>query len=268
MKQYFLSSNFTWPDKLNKFKDLIYCPLDLPAPPIVDLAKFFQWALIHGRQHSRDKYEIKPGLIARSPESQTREAVGYTTWYYCWAKHYTDQNHWIGDFDIKFPELVEYSKLFPFDVVSSMSFIIQQQNTPSFLHVDPDEHLGMRYYLFNNVGNKLYFHKTLTKLDTKIDQWDMENGKLKKRDWPKIVDTNNKIYANIPELRIPWCVTSLRAVHGVDPMTEVVGSKITGFVYGAGPFTDPSRESQYNFDKLHDLLERSVEKYHQYAIWF
>ena len=255
----------SWPPYLDEFKDIIWSPLDLPIVPNIDIGKFLHWGFTESEKYDTDII-TNSGNELKSLKKQAIEALVFSPWRYFWAKHYKSPSEWIGGFDKLFPELVNYCNLYPFDSLSAVLFIVQFPGAKTFIHTDPDEMLGMRFYLHNNTSAGLYFHKRKEYSHCGIPQWDIVNDKLKERDWNNEVDLSHKLYVKLPSKNIPWCITSTKAVHSLDVITELHEMKITCTLYGKPTYIEGNGSSQFNFIKLHDLLYRSVEKYKDYII--
>ena len=264
-----LSGLFTdWDSRFDKFRDLIYCPLDMPEPPQIDLIKLVDWAnALDDKNANQAKLTLdengKP--IAESAEGVIRRRLGYYPWRSVWPKRSRDivphNNGWNADFEEQFPELVEYAKLFPYKELHAINLLIQLEGTPVFLHVDPDDYFGMRFYLTNTDNSLLYFYKTQIKQDVRPV---LVTKDINSEEVQRTVDTSNKIYTKHPSDRHAWMLTSVRAMHGIDTMNSGIGTKITAIVMGRSV----NGECKYDPDKLYNLLERSVDKYAEYCIWY
>jgi hypothetical protein len=264
-----LAGLFTdWDKRFDKFRDLIYAPLDLPAPPTVDIEELKQWAYAlddSNVNQAKITYNANGIAIAESAEGVIRRRLGYYPWKSVWPKRSKDivptNNGWNQAFVEKFPQLVEYAKLFPYLELHAMNLLIQLEGTPVFLHVDPDDYFGMRFYISNTDNSLLYFYKTREKNDYRplVASKDINSIEVN-----KVVDTSNKLYSKHPTEQHAWTLTSVRAMHGIDTMNDGVGTKITALVMGRSE----NGKCKYDQDKLYDLLTRSVDKYADYCIWY
>lgn len=237
-------------------EDLIFIPLDLPPPPSIDLDKFHDW---HREQLPYNKEHNYVAARSNGKESYPW-AVSWATWY----TTYQSDNPWICDFDKKFPELVEYLSLFPVKQYKSIVFLEQQESREVYLHTDgsqstgtaPGDWFGLRFYLHNTLGEKLYFVRTKEKYTSRkstfagnneyVDLWPLSDGK--------------KEYARFPEKRCAWMLNNIRAFHGVDvnDVPDPAGSsRITAVLSGI-----------YDREKLKPLISNSLKKYSDYAIWY
>lgn len=256
-----------WPKRFDLFRDLIYVPLDLPDPPAIDLELFVDWA-----KHA-------PSLIGKIRCPETNEAIvhfekkgaeawGEFPWIQVSAFHHGYSDKWIADFDKTFPEVVEYVNLFPYNIFSGLTIIIQKQFRSVPLHTDPDDWLGMRFYLKNEVKKDiLYFAPAVARQNTRIPpyNYDYDTKKWVKNDLKNLVHEEHKMYAKHPKSLHPWCLSSIRAAHGLDRIENRNYDRITALVHA---HKGTSFETAWNQDKLYDLLQRSLAKYHDYAIWW
>lgn len=230
--------------QIDQFRNLLFCPLDLPAPPEVDYHKFQEW---HLEQIDYNKKYNKTAQLADG-----KQEYPWNVSWAVWWNTYDKANPWICDFDKKFPELVEYLSLFPFVTPKSISFLEQKGSREVYLHSDPDYWWGMRFYLFNTLGEKLYFVKPKEQVNERIPT--MVDGKYNDL-WEKTDGV--KHYASFPSACCPWMLNSVRAFHGVDENVGDTGSRITAVMIGS-----------YDYKKLYKLLKDSSEKYQSHAIWY
>ena len=231
-------------ENMEPFKNLLFCPLDLPEPPVVEYDKFLEW---HTEQL---EYNKKYNTVAKL--SDGKQEYPWNVSWARWWNTYQNPNPWICGFEKYFPELVEYFDLFPFTVAKSISFLDQKESKDVYLHTDPDQWWGMRFYLFNSLGEKLYFAKPKELLNERVST--MVDGKYNDL-WERTDGV--KHYASFPSPRSPWMLNSVRAFHGVDKNTEFNGARVAVVMIGA-----------YDYNKLYDLLDRSTKKYGEYAIWY
>jgi len=255
-----------WPKKFDEFKGLIYIPLDLPEPPEVDMDLFIDWVCLKS-----------PKIIGKINSPETGEKImhfeekgikgwGYYPWVQVSALHHGYSNTWIAEFDKLFPDVVDYIHLFPYNILSGVTILLQKSAVSAPLHLDSDDWLGMRFYLHNEVEKDvLYFHPRRTKEDTRIPNFIIENDNVYTQNWKKYFDVEKKIYTKHPVQRHAWTLTSTRAVHGIDAFEYEKYSRATFLVHAHRPSLN---HNAWNSDKLYDLLVRSIEKYSDYAIWW
>jgi hypothetical protein len=224
------------------YKDLLFCPLDLPTPPVIDYSKFKVW---YNEQLDFNKKHNVTALVADGKQEYPWE-VSWALWW----NTYDKPNPWICNFEKTFPELVEYFKLYPFKQFKSISFLDQKESRDVYLHTDPDNRWGMRFYLFNGLGEKLYFVKSKERLTTRLRT--MVDNKYTDL-WEH--SQKEKLYAKFPEKRCAWMLNSLDAFHGIEKNPNPMGNRVTCVLNG-----------DYDYKKLFELLERSVKKYKQYSI--
>lgn len=224
--------------------DLLFCPLDLPQPPEIDYDKFCEW---RAEQAEFNKKHNFTAALANGKDTYPWD-VAWALWW----NTYDKPNPWICGFEEYFPELVEYIKLYPFVRPKSISFLDQKESRDVYLHTDPDMRWGMRFYLFNNLGEKLYFVRSKQQLDSRITT--MKDGVYQDL-WEH--SQKEKLYAHFPSNRCAWMLNSFRAFHGIDKNPAPSGNRVTCVLIG-----------DYNYPALFDLMQRSAEKYKEQAIWW
>ena len=230
--------------KTDYYKKLLFCPLDLPTPPDVYYNKFNEW---HLEQLEYNKKHNKTAAVADGKQEYPWQ-VSWALWW----NTYDKPNPWICDFDKKFPELVEYIKQYPFTQAKSISFLNQKESRDVYLHTDPDNRWGMRFYLKNGLGEKLYFVKSLEQRKERLKT--MQDGKYNDL-WEN--SQKEKLYAKFPTQRCAWMLNSMDAFHGVEKNPKPAGNRISCVLIG-----------DYDFEKLFKLFDRSIEKYKEYAIFY
>jgi hypothetical protein len=254
-----------WPEKFDRFRDLIYIPLDLPPPPTIDIKKFINWVSECPNINNIIKCPNTGEKIFHF-EEKGKQAWGYFPWIQVNAFHHGYSDNWIADFDKVFPEVVNYINLFPFNSLSGVTILAQKKSDVVPLHQDPDDWLGMRFYLKNEIKHDaLYFTPTLKRFNRRIGTYKFDGEKVYKQDWQKYLDIKTKLYAKHPMSEHAWCLSSIRAAHGLDPIYSDEFSRITVLVQSHKNKDDMSA---WNQDKLYDLLDRSLKKYSDYAIWW
>ena len=228
----------------DELKDLLFCPLDLPTPPEIDYGDFCDW-----REEQRE-FNEKHNFTARLADGKADypRHVAWALWWNTWDK----PNPWIAGFEKRFPELVEYFSLYPFKNAKSISFLDQKESRDVYLHTDPDARWGMRFYLFNGLGEKLYFTRSSHRLNERLTT--MKDGVYRDL-WEH--SQKEKLYASFPQERCAWMLNSYRAFHGIERNPEPAGNRVTCVLIG-----------EYDYAKLFDLLNRSADKYKEQAIWW
>ena len=258
--------NDALPPKFDKFSDLIYCPLDLPEPPIIDLDELLEWSKNISPDHPNQSQSIllPDGKTIQTPEAATRRTLGYYPWLSIWMKRsnqFVPQNNgWMQEFIDKYPDLYNYVLQFPLKETSAVNLMWQYEDTPVMIHTDPEHWFGMRLYLNNTPDAPLFFLKAKERNNHRIEYiaTDINDPKLAEH-----VDIN-KHYVKYYKPSFPWILNNFRALHGVDKSNNPLGKRAVIVIHGKFQ----NNESPLDFDKLYDLLERSVEKYKDYCIWY
>jgi len=226
---------------LERYRDLVFSPLDLPPPPAVDVARLVSW-MTWARAEGR-----KRGLVnaERRYESETGRQYPWLVANIA-LEHPTNAE---DSFAREFPEIGRYAAKFPVDRPGWLVLLAQRGGTDVFLHTDSDGYWGFRFYLANKSHEGLHFHlsrRPSAELPRRAD------------DWSSYVDLSAKRYARWPAGNRPFCLNSVRAAHAVDRNTCELGERIACLVF-PGEALDGK--------KLLRLLERSTAKYREYQIW-
>lgn len=258
-------SSVSLPEKFERFKDLLYVPLDLPDVPEIDMDELLTWSMNVSPDHpnQRGSIELPDGKTILTPEQATRNRFGYYPWQSIWMKRSSEfvpeNNGWMLDFIEKFPALAEYVNNYPLKEISAVNLMWQKQDNSVMIHSDPEHWFGMRLYLANQETSPLYFMQTHKPLNERIDfvTTDINDEKLK-----QIADTNKR-YIKYLKPAHPWIINNVRAFHGVEPSSDALGTRAVIVIHGK--FVNG--ESPLDFDKLYDLLNRSVAKYPDYCVW-
>jgi len=232
----------------SQIDDLLFTPLDLPPPPEIDLKLFNEW------HYEQLEFNKKHNPMDRL--SNGKDPYPWKVSWAVWWNTYKLDDPWICDFDKKFPELVDYLNLFPIKQFKSISFLDQKESREVYLHGDRDDWFGLRFYLHNTLGEKLYLVRTKEKGHKRQNLYDEYNKFVDL--WP--YTDGKKEYPKFPEKRCAFMLNSVRSLHGVDyndaPLVEG-SSRITAVVQG-----------EYDYVRLHKLVKQSVEKYKDYTIWY
>lgn len=228
-------------ERLGRFTDLIFCPLDLPAPPQVPRQALVDWV-----GHAR----------ARSKTDEERHFAGASSDTYPWSSAYAaEYGKWCDGFDSRFPQVAAYLDLFPTASWTRVSVLIQEPQHDVWLHTDPDPVIGWRIYLGHG-GARVFFCPTLERHRKRLTTWTEEG----RRDWSRWVRTDRKLYARLPAGSCSWAMNVYRAAHGVETHRGRAGERVTLVI---NPDID-----KLDIDAYLALLERSVTKYADYAIWY
>jgi hypothetical protein len=266
------NANPTWHSEFSEYHKLIYTPLDLPEPPTIDWDKFIAWTeKCRELDEEREKKNLKAaGGGVYNPASKTGKAVKDFAEYPWYPAHAIDPSteEWNAGFDKEFPELVNYIQLFPFKKFKSINFIKQKSGVPAFLHTDPDDWLGFRFYIKNTVKrNILYFRKIKEEYanGNRYQTYEYKESMTTYRDWDKYCQVE-KIYPEQSEgSNHAWALTSAWAAHGIDPITQDE-DRITCLMLGSQKFNDGTYG--YKTNETLDLLKRSSDKYKDRQIWY
>jgi hypothetical protein len=273
------STFFKYPPELEKFRKLIWCPLDFPEPPEVDEAKLFEWIQL---RHDRDIGSLSgsvsgaTGPIALDDERLKRTASYSGKGMYPWRLIHAmrsdfEDNGWEfwPEFRDMLPELAEYIESLPVNEFYTISFLNQKPGVDVGLHTDPDIFFGLRFYLVNKSKAKIFFQKAKEPTDGRLlnireetviggkDPEPLINTQVVNYEWNDICQPE-KIVANNPTDRFAFHLTGTHAAHGVEMVPEDDDtSRVTAFM------VCKVKPKEYA-----ELLERSVEKYKDYAIWW
>lgn len=259
-------SSIDLPPKLERFKSLLYCPLDLAPMPEIDLQELLDWSMSVSSDHPNQRGSIKlpSGQTVLTPEQATKNKYGFYPWQSIWMKRSADfvpeNNGWMMDFVEKFPAIVEYIKQFPLKEISAVNLMWQKEGQPVMIHSDPEHWFGMRMYLANTPNSLLYFMKTHAPINERVDYvtFDKEDAKLQ-----EIVNTE-KHFIKYLQPAHPWIINNVRAFHGVENYPNALGTRAVLVIHGK--FVNG--ESPLDFDKLYDILVRSVAKYPEHCVWY
>ena len=255
-----------WPKKFDQFRDLIYIPLDLPEPPKVDIDLFTDWAFTKAPKLVGNINHPETGQKIMHFEERGMKGWGFYPWIQVSAFHHGYSNSWISEFDKIFPDVVEYIHLFPYNILSGVTILLQKSNVAAPLHTDADDWLGMRFYLHNEVKeDALYFCPRKTNENNRIATYIVDSENVYPQEWEKYLDLDKKIYSSHPCQRHAWALTSTRAAHGIEAFEYDRCARVTFLVHSHRPSVN---HNAWNHDKLYDLLTRSLDKYPDYAIWW
>jgi hypothetical protein len=228
-------------ERLGRFTDLIYCPLDLPTPPAVPRSDLLDWvARARGASKTREERLSDHAASAAYP----------------WNSAYAARSgRWLEEFDTRFPQLVAYLGLFPTADWSCVNVLVQEPQAEVWLHTDPDPVLGWRVYLGHG-GARVYFHPMRERRRERLATWTAQG----RRDWSRFVDTSRRLYATVPADSCAWTLNACRAAHGVEAHGGAAGERTTLLLV--------PEVGAIDLDRYLALLERSVAKYSEHAIWY
>lgn len=223
-----------------KFDDLIFTPLDLPQPPKIDAEQFVEWM---------KSDERKTGLF---PKERYERLTGRK---YPWLLRAVTSD--LSPLQAAYPEILEYAETYPFKTVKAVIFLAQDGYQPIFPHSDSDGLVGMRFYLENRHVEGLHFYKGLAPYDSFNSAQFDENGNPIPVQFEKYFDMEKAIYARFPEDSRSFMLNSARAIHGIDANTCKLGDRIAVLVQG-----------ELDSKRFETLMNKSLERFKDYAIWF
>src|SRR5712672_2447048 len=135
---------------LDDYKDLVFTPLDLPAPPRVDTDRFIAWM----EWVREEGIKRKLSLFG----SRYEELSGKPYPWLLAPLSYVKRTHVEDSFERDWPEVRSYMDLFPITGVMSAVFLAQNALADIHLQTDSDGFWGYRFYLVNNSVEGLHFH--------------------------------------------------------------------------------------------------------------
>jgi hypothetical protein len=233
-----------WPLKLaqnlGRYDDLIFCPLDLPPPPEVDTGEFVDWML-------------RAGSANMAPKRVYEKLTGHE---YPWAVAFPDGGSYKAMKD-EFPQVTEYLASFPFDEIEHTVILAQRGCQHVFTHTDRDWLRGMRVYLKSKNKEGLHFFRGREKYDEFDMYKTLPDGTVQMIDWNESHHMDEPIYAEFPEGCQTFMLNSGRASHAIDTNTCELGERVAILVRG-----------KYNEERFNELMERSLAKYGDKAIWY
>jgi len=245
-----------FPPEFEPYKNLIYVPLDLETP-VVDEDEFLKW---FESAHLKDKQSAgnESDGIQLSGESSkgllpAQNNKNIYPWNIVYLHRHLKKTDNYESCLTQFPAIRNYLEQLPFDSKASISILRQHPGVDVGIHSDYDLWFGIRFYLINSSSARIFFQKAKNPTSTRLTAFD-DNGK--RIPWDNLVETE-KIYAQYPTPKCSFHLTCTHAVHGVEAVPEDINcARITFFFTG-----------KLNPVKYAELLERSLEKYGEYAIW-
>jgi hypothetical protein len=246
---------------LEPFKNLIYIKLDLPDVPNFDQELFKDWC--------RDNYRevVKPLKDRAGSErfpSKSKINPGYpwkTAWIYGIKNN--DNPPWYYNFDTVFPDLVRYIEHYPIDQledIGAAQILMQKILSEVGPHTDPDPWFGIRTYLSDEKKDeraKLYFCPSYNDLEEHIPFWKQTETGFEPNKMSDFFDVDNKKIVQENYGKFSCMFNSVRAAHGVEKHMGATGERALLLV----------AFKRLNSKKLKDLLERSIARYPNTAIW-
>lgn len=245
-----------FPIEFEPYRNLIYVPLDLETP-IVDEKEFLEWFNLTYLKDGETSRNESDGVQLSSEASKSLMPSQNNKNIYPWHIVYLHRHRLKTDnYDeclSQFPAIKEYIDRLPFETNSSISILKQHPGVNVGIHTDFDLWFGIRFYLINKSNARIFFQTAKNPTEQRISTFD-KNGK--RIPWDQLVN-DEKIYARYPYPTCSFHLTSTHAAHGVEAVPENDDcSRITFFFTG-----------RLNIVKYKELLDRSLAKYGDYAIW-
>ena len=273
------SKHYQYPPELDKFRKLIFCPLDFPEPPEVDEEQLFKWIRMRADKDAgklAGSVSGATGPIDLESKDLKRTASYSGKGTYPWRLIHAMRSdfgnygweHW-PEFRDMLPELAQYIESFPVQDFFTISFLNQKPGIDVGLHTDPDIFFGLRFYLVNKSKARIFFQKAKEPTTDRLlnireevtiggkDSEPVIKEEVVNYEWNDICDSE-KIIAKNPTNRYAFHLTGTHAAHGVEQVPEDDDtSRVTAFMV-----------CRVKPKEYAELLERSVEKYKDYAVWW
>lgn len=255
------SKFFKFPVSLEKYKHLIYCPLDIPDPPTIDERKIFEYIeerINIDRETENNSVGGALGSINLKSELAKSLSSNSSTGDYPWNLVHLMRadlkNMQWKEFENCFPSLAEYFLSLPFKEHFTISLLNQKSNQDVGMHTDPDLWFGIRFYLVNKSDAKIFFRKAKNPTYSRLLNILDNDGKIRKIDWDDILERDT-VFAEYPRKKFCFHLTSTHAAHGVEQVPNDI-SRLTGFVSGV-----------IDEERYLSILKSSIKKYGRFAIW-
>ena len=246
----------TFPPEFETYKNLIYVPLDLETP-VVDEEEFLKWLeSAHAKDRASEGNE-SDGVQLSSESSKgllpAQNNKNIYPWNIVYLHRHLRKTHNYESCLEQFPSIKKYLDDLPFDSKASISILRQHPGVDVGIHTDYDLWFGIRFYLINSSNARIFFQKAKTPNTTRLTAFTDDGKRIP---WDDIIQPE-KVYARYPSPKCSFHLTCTHAVHGVESVPEDQScSRITFFFTG-----------KLNPAKYVELLERSLKKYGDYAIW-
>lgn len=223
-----------------RFDDLIFCPLDLSPPPEIDVKEFIEWM------------RSDPLRTGEYPKAHYERVTGNP---YPWLMRSLSSD--LEPLRAAFPQVHAYCAQYPLKPLKTVIFLAQNGHQSVFTHTDSDGLVGLRFYLANKNVEGLHFYRGKEKYDSFSCYPRDAEGRPISANLPEYFDMESKIYARFPSDVRSFMLNSARAAHGIDSNTCELGDRIAVLVQG-----------EVDATAYEALIERSLEKYGQFAIWY
>lgn len=223
-----------------RYDDLIFLPLDLPPPPVVDPDRFVEWMA------------SDPLRTGTFPSEHYRRLTGRP---YPWLMRVLRDD--FAALREVYPEVLDYALSYPLVRVQNIIFLAQDGDQAVFTHTDSDGLVGLRFYLANRNSDGLHFFRGRERYDYFNTYQRDEQGRPIPMDFNRYFRMEEKVYATFPEGVRSYVLNSARAAHGVDPNTCRLGERIAVLVQG-----------EIDVPRYEAIVERSLSRYGDRAIWY
>lgn len=259
----------------NKWKNLIFAPLNLPCPPI-DVDKLTEWTN-NNADHERKFYENIEGKPFTDEywEERTWGARGAL-----WESYFV-HDPWqgdYGDFFDHFPDVKDWFKTLPLVEGKRLTFgflkqrdttVLQEKNQylSSTIHTDEVGSFGLRWFL-NNQQNNLFFYPAKVEIDgviTKQLQRFNEAGTVLYTDDNVPLPNEDLLYPNYVKVNTrkdtAFILGQLKAAHWIKHESSLI-DKYTFIVNPIGIL-----EHRWDWTKVDAILTESIKTHPDEVIY-
>jgi hypothetical protein len=233
--------------------DILYTPLDLPEPPVININHLFNWIDQSRSEQEPFRNFLRDAYIADDNSEKFTWPWNMGLAYLNWEDHGPG---WLSKFDKEFPELSQYFYTvfdIPLEDLGTVVILpVKKKHTgQGVMHMDHDD-FGLRVYLeFEHIGqNKLLMQKTRVPYLTRPKFTYPIDQKLLQKE---------VIECKTFSPRGCWYINNARAVHGT--WTEVEDSTRIAVIVSGNP-----RSSQDITSRIQNKIITSAEKYKDYAV--
>jgi hypothetical protein len=245
-----------FPVEFEPYKNLIYVPLDLETP-VVDEEEFLKWFETAHEKDCRSTGNESDGIQLSGESSKGLLPAQNNKNIYPWNivylhRHLRKTDNYESCL-AQFPTIKNYLNALPFDSKASVSILRQHPGVDVGIHTDYDLWFGIRFYLVNSSNARIFFQKAKAPTTARLTAFTDDGKRIP---WDNLIYPE-KIYAQYPTHKCSFHISCTHAVHGVEAVPEDIDcSRITFFFTG-----------KLNTIKYKELLDRSLSKYGEYAIW-
>lgn len=271
---------------LSKWGKLIFCPLDLSVPEI-SISTFLEWAE-GAKETDYNLFKYTTSRASLDKKIMTEEEFAQDRKYGFWSARYAlsyqtvansnnTESEWANNFDKLFPDLVKFYHSLPIKKIKTIGFLIQNKssNSPPFapFHIDGPEMFGFRIFL--NSKSKGFTMRKIqrSKINFDLGLVNLGQDRFFHHD-PKKASINNlnynivekkEFYPQFPNKNCACVLTNFSACHSAYTDAGIgEETKITTLVMS----DHKNSLDSYDYEKFDKLLERSVDKYKDFVIWY